>query len=30
MGHSSFKASLIYLRGGLEVEDLKEEVMPML
>ena len=29
MGHSSLKVSLTYLRG-LEVEDLKEEDMPML
>ena len=28
MGHSSLKVSLTYLRG-LEVEDLKEEDMPM-
>ena len=28
MRHSSLKVSLIYL-GGLEVEDLKEEDMPM-
>ena len=29
MGHSSLKVSLTYLRG-LEVEDLKEEDMPMI
>ena len=29
MGHSSLKVSLTYLRG-LEVEDLKEEDMPIL
>ena len=29
MGHSSLKISLTYLRG-LEVEDLKEEDMPMI
>ena len=28
MGHSSLKVSLTYLRG-LEVEDLKEEDMPV-
>jgi hypothetical protein len=28
MGHSSLNVSLTYLRG-LEVEDLKEEDMPM-
>ena len=29
MGHSSLKVTLTYLRG-LEVEDLKEEDMPMI
>ena len=29
MGHSSMRVSLTYLRG-LEVEDLKEEDMPMI